>query len=149
MKVKVVIHDSKVRELGLTRRTEGSAGVDILASIDKPITLKPNETVLISTGISIFIEDPKYAGIILPRSGLGVNKGLILGNTVGLIDSDYQGEIKVCMWYRGDNLVTVEPYDRVAQLVIIPIERFNIEEVESFTVNTSRGINGFGSTGCK
>jgi dUTP pyrophosphatase len=126
--------------------TEGSAGLDLRACIDGVIQIAPQETVLLPTGISICIADPKLAAVILPRSGLGHKHGIVLGNLVGLIDSDYQGELKISCWNRGIEHFTVSPGDRMAQLVFIPIVQASFELVEQFS-ESSRGEGGFGSTG--
>lgn len=128
--------------------TEGSAGMDLRACMDTALTLEPGQTELIKTGLSIYIEDPAYAAIILPRSGLGHKHGIVLGNLVGLIDSDYQGELMISCWNRGTTTFTIEPGDRIAQLVILPVVQPNFRVVESFEA-TERGIGGFGSSGHK
>jgi dUTP pyrophosphatase len=124
----------------------GSAGLDLRACIENVYTLNPRETFLIPTGISIFIKDPGYAGIILPRSGLGHKHGIVLGNLVGLIDSDYQGELLVSCWNRSDKAFLINPLERIAQLVILPINQANFNLVDNFP-ESERGEAGFGSTG--
>ncbi|ADC72750.1 deoxyuridine 5'-triphosphate nucleotidohydrolase Dut [Thioalkalivibrio sp. K90mix] len=126
--------------------TDGSAGVDLRAMIDAPLTLEPGAAELIPTGLSIHIEDPGYAGMILPRSGLGHKHGLVLGNLVGLIDADYQGPLMVSCWNRGANAYTLEVGERLAQLVIVPVVQPQFHVVEDFE-ETARGIGGFGSSG--
>jgi len=126
--------------------TPGSAGLDLKAAIEAPLILAPGETTLIPTGLSIFIADPGYAGMILPRSGLGHKHGIVLGNLVGLIDSDYQGPLMVSAWNRSQTPFTIEPLERLAQLVIVPVARAAFEKVERFEA-TARGAGGFGSTG--
>ena len=126
--------------------TDGSAGLDLRACIDEPITVGPGETRLVATGIAIHIADPGYAAVILPRSGLGHRHGIVLGNLVGLIDSDYQGEVGISCWNRGSEPYVVEPGDRIAQLVVVPVARARFELVEEFT-ETKRGAGGFGHTG--
>ena len=126
--------------------TGGSAGLDLRACIDEGVVLRPGSTELIPTGLAIYIEDPGYAAIILPRSGLGHKHGIVLGNLVGLIDSDYQGELMISAWNRGDTEFVIEPGDRIAQLVVIPVQQVKFELVEDFT-NTERGAGGFGSSG--
>ena len=126
--------------------TPGSAGLDLKAAIEAPMMLAPGQTTLIPTGLSIFIADPGYAGLILPRSGLGHKHGIVLGNLVGLIDSDYQGPLMVSAWNRSQTPFTIEPLERLAQLVIVPVARAAFEKVESFDA-TARGTGGFGSTG--
>jgi dUTP pyrophosphatase len=125
--------------------TPGSAGVDLRACIDEPVTLAPGETILIATGIAIHLEDPGFCAMILPRSGLG-HRGLVLGNLIGLIDSDYQGELKISTWNRSQELKTIEPGDRIAQLVITPVIQPTFIEVDDFE-SSSRGEGGFGHTG--
>ena len=126
--------------------TDGSAGLDLRACIDTAETLEPGSTAMIPTGLSIYIEDPGYAALILPRSGLGHKHGIVLGNLVGLIDSDYQGELLISAWNRGQSSFTIEPGDRIAQLVIVPIAQPSFTVVQEFE-STSRGTGGFGSSG--
>lgn len=126
--------------------TDGSAGLDLRAMVKEPLTLEPGQTELLPTGMAIHISDPGYAGMILPRSGLGHKHGIVLGNLVGLIDSDYQGELMVSCWNRGNQPFTVEPGERIAQLVIVPVMQVQLEQVETFT-NTERGSGGFGHSG--
>lgn len=128
--------------------TSGSAGLDLRACIDKTIALLPGETILIPTGISIFIDDPSLAAIILPRSGLGHKHGIVLGNLVGLIDSDYQGPLMVSAWNRGQQSFEFTPGDRIAQLVFVPVVQAAFEVVDSFE-QSERGQGGFGHTGTK
>ena len=146
-KVKVKIIDSHLKEIP-KYATSGSAGLDLRASIDKSIVLKPNSTELIKTGLSIFIEDENYAAMILPRSGLGHKDGIVLGNLVGLIDSDYQGDLMISCWNRSDNDFEIKPYDRLAQLIFVNISRPQLDIVEDFK-KTERGSQGFGSSGKK
>ncbi len=126
--------------------TPGSAGMDLRACIDAPITLKPGDTELIPTGIAIHISDPGYAATILPRSGLGHKHGIVLGNLVGLIDSDYQGQLFVSCWNRGNTTFTIEVADRIAQLVVLPVAQVEFEMVDEFS-DSDRGEGGFGSSG--
>ena len=126
--------------------TAGSAGLDLRACIEHPVTIQPGQTVLIDTGLSLFINDSGLAATILPRSGLGHKHGIVLGNLVGLIDSDYQGPLMISCWNRGQQSYTVEPGERIAQLVIVPIVQVEFELVNEF-VETERGHGGFGSTG--
>ena len=126
--------------------TDGSAGLDLRAMVKEPMTLQPGDTELLPTGMSIFIHDPGYAGMILPRSGLGHKHGIVLGNLVGLIDSDYQGELMVSCWNRGQQPFTLEPGERIAQLVIVPVMQVELEQVESFSAS-ERGEGGFGHSG--
>jgi len=126
--------------------TDGSAGMDLRACIEHPVTLQPGATHLVPTGIAIYLEDPGMAAMILPRSGLGHKHGLVLGNLVGLIDSDYQGELMVSCWNRSGVAYTVSPGERIAQLVIIPVIQAQLQVVEEFAA-TTRGAGGFGHTG--
>lgn len=126
--------------------TEGSAGMDLRACIDKPLVIKPGETHLIPTGIAIHIADPSMAATILPRSGLGHKHGIVLGNLVGLIDSDYQGQLFISCWNRGNTEFTIEMGDRIAQLVVIPVIQVSLNQVESFD-ESDRGAGGFGHSG--
>jgi len=129
-----------------TYASEGSAGLDLLACIDDPVVINPGKTELIPTGISIFIQDPGYAGLILPRSGLGHKHGIVLGNLVGLIDSDYQGELFISTWNRGTTSFTINSLDRIAQLVIVPVSQATFNLVSDYS-KSDRGDGGFGSTG--
>ena len=126
--------------------TGGSAGLDLRALLDAPLVLQPGDTVLVRTGLAIYIEDPNYAGLILPRSGLGHKHGIVLGNLVGLIDSDYQGEIMVSCWNRGQAAFTLNPGERLAQYVLVPVVQAEFEIVNEFAA-TARGAGGFGSSG--
>ncbi|MCC5879518.1 MAG: dUTP diphosphatase [Idiomarina sp.] len=126
--------------------TEGSAGLDLRACLDKPLTIQPGQTVLVGTGLAMHIADPGLAATILPRSGLGHKHGIVLGNLVGLIDSDYQGELKVSVWNRGEQSYTVEPGERIAQLVVLPVVQVDLHIVDDFS-DSSRGEGGFGHSG--
>ena len=126
--------------------TPGSAGLDLRACLDAPLTIHPGETQLIPTGLSIFIEDPALAAMILPRSGLGHKHGIVLGNLVGLIDSDYQGELMISCWNRGSQSFTIEVGERIAQLVLVPVVQAEFDIVDEFTA-TERGEGGFGHSG--
>ncbi|MGA0808750.1 MAG: dUTP diphosphatase, partial [Burkholderiaceae bacterium] len=126
--------------------TAGSAGFDLRAVLDEPLQLEPGQTELISTGLSLYIENPGFAGLILPRSGLGHKHGIVLGNLVGLIDSDYQGPLMVSVWNRGNSAFTINPMERLAQLVIVPVAQVQFDLVDSFEA-TQRAQGGFGSTG--
>ena len=147
-RVRLKVLDPKVgREISLPRRgTDGSAGVDLRACLDEPLTLPPGECELIHTGIAIHLDDPGLAAVILPRSGLGHKHGIVLGNLVGLIDSDYQGELLISCWNRSPEPFLIEPGERIAQLVIVPVVRVDFEVVESFA-ESARGAGGFGHTG--
>ncbi|RDH82542.1 MAG: dUTP diphosphatase [endosymbiont of Galathealinum brachiosum] len=149
-KLQLKILDSRIgSEIPLPEyATDGSAGMDLRACIDGSITLKPGDTELIPTGIAIYISDPGYAATILPRSGLGHKHGIVLGNLVGLIDSDYQGQLFISCWNRGNKEFTIDAGDRIAQLVILPVLQVELETVEEFS-NSDRGDGGFGSSGHK
>ncbi|MGO2147530.1 MULTISPECIES: dUTP diphosphatase [Halomonas] len=126
--------------------TDGAAGMDLRALLDEPLTLNPGECQLVRTGLAIYIEDPSLAGMILPRSGLGHKHGIVLGNLVGLIDSDYQGELMISVWNRGQSAFTLSPFERLAQYVLVPVVQAELSIVDAFTDST-RGGGGFGSTG--
>ena len=126
--------------------TLGSAGLDLRACIDQSITLQPGATDLLPTGLAIYLEDPNYAAMILPRSGLGHKHGIVLGNLIGLIDSDYQGELMISCWNRSDTAFEIQPLDRIAQLVIVPVLQADFAWVDEFAAS-DRGDKGFGSTG--
>lgn len=144
--VQLKILDERITEQLPQYATTGSAGLDMRACIDAPIILKAGESILIPTGMAIYLADPNFAAILLPRSGLGHKNGIVLGNLVGLIDSDYQGEVKVSLWNRSGSDFVIEPFMRIAQMVIIPVIQANFELVDSFE-QSSRGAGGFGSTG--
>lgn len=126
--------------------TPGAAGLDLRACVDAPLTLEPGDSQLVPSGIAIHLADPGYAAIVLPRSGLGAKHGIVLGNLVGLIDSDYQGEVLLSVWNRGKAAFTIQPMDRVAQLVVVPVAQVELHVVEEFAAS-NRGAEGFGSTG--
>jgi dUTP pyrophosphatase len=128
--------------------TDGSAGIDLRACVDAAIELKPGDTQLIPSGIAIYLADPTLAAIVLPRSGLGHKHGIVLGNLVGLIDSDYQGQVFVSCWNRGQTTFTIQPGERIAQLVVVPVVQVEFEVVDEF-VATERGAGGFGSSGTR
>ncbi len=138
--------DARMAEQLPAYATPGSAGLDLRACLDAPVTLAPGQTTLIPTGLAIHIADPGLAAIILPRSGLGHKHGIVLGNLVGLIDSDYQGQLMVSCWNRGQAEFTIQPFERIAQLVIVPVVQAAFRRVDSFDTS-SRGAGGFGSTG--
>ena len=150
MKVQVKVLDARLgQEWALpSYATTGSAGLDLRACLDEAIEIAAGETVLVKTGLAIYIEDPNFAGLILPRSGLGHKHGIVLGNLVGLIDSDYQGQLFISCWNRGDTEFTSEEGDRIAQLVILPVIQVTLNQVDSFD-DTSRGAGGFGHSGKK
>lgn len=150
MKLDIKIIDDRLRlnELWPAYQTSGSAGIDLRACINKAIYIQPGETVLIDAGFAINLNNPEYAAMILPRSGLGHKNGIVLGNLVGLIDSDYQGSLKVSLWNRSDIAYEVKPMDRIAQLVIVPVKQVQFNVVDTFE-ESQRGEGGFGSTGGK
>jgi dUTP pyrophosphatase len=142
------ILDPRMRDFLPAYATPGSAGLDLRACLDAPLTLEPGQTALVPTGLAIHLADPGYAAMILPRSGLGHKNGIVLGNLVGLIDSDYQGQLMVSTWNRGQSAFTLQPMDRLAQLVVVPVLQVAFEVVEEFETS-DRGAGGFGSTGQK
>ena len=146
MKLEVRILDERLRAQMPDYATPGSAGLDLRACIDAALTLRPGETRLIPTGLAIHLADPGYAAMILPRSGLGHKHGIVLGNLVGLIDSDYQGPLMVSCWNRGSAPYTIEPGERIAQLVVVPVVQVELQLVDSFEAS-DRGAGGFGSSG--
>jgi dUTP pyrophosphatase len=145
-KLDVKILDARMRDQLPHYATSGSAGLDLRACIDEPITLAPGQTELVPTGIAIHLDDPGLAAVILPRSGLGHKHGIVLGNLVGLIDSDYQGQIFVSTWNRGNAPFVLNPMERLAQLVVVPVVQVELNVVDDFAAS-SRGAGGFGSTG--
>ena len=145
-RIDLKILDPRMKELLPAYGTPGSAGLDLRACIDAPLVIEPGQTVLVPTGLAIHIGDPGYAAMILPRSGLGHKNGIVLGNLVGLIDSDYQGQLMVSTWNRGHATFTLQPLDRLAQLVIVPVLQVGFNVVEEFA-SSERGAGGFGSTG--
>ncbi|MGN5725463.1 dUTP diphosphatase [Acinetobacter calcoaceticus] len=148
MKVQVKLLDQRLgKEWPLpSYATAGSAGLDLRACVDEAIDIEPGQTVLVKTGMAIYIHDINFAGLILPRSGLGHKHGIVLGNLVGLIDSDYQGELMVSVWNRGQTTFRLEPGERLAQYVLVPVVQAEFEQVEEFE-ETLRGAGGFGHTG--
>lgn len=144
--VDLKIIDSRLHEFMPSYATPGSAGLDLRACIDAPMTLAPNSTALIPTGMAIHLDNAYYAALILPRSGLGHKNGIVLGNLVGLIDSDYQGQLMVSCWNRSQTEFTLNPMDRIAQLVIVPVMQAEFHLVDDFEAS-DRGEGGFGSTG--
>ena len=144
--IEVKVLDARLADQLPAYSTPGSAGLDLRACVDIPTLLAPGETLLIPTGLSIHIKDPGLAAMILPRSGLGHKHGIVLGNLVGLIDSDYQGPLMVSCWNRGGAVFTIQPLERIAQLVIVPVVQARFRVVETFD-DSARGAGGFGSTG--
>ena len=144
--IELRILDERIRDSLPAYATTGSAGMDLRACIDAPATIAPGDTLLVPTGVAIHIANPGLAAVILPRSGLGHKHGIVLGNLVGLIDSDYQGPLMVSCWNRGRELFSLHPLDRLAQLVIVPVVQVNFAVVDSFTAS-ERGQGGFGSSG--
>lgn len=142
----IKVLDARLRGNLPAYATAGSAGLDLRACLDAPLTLAPGDTQLVPTGLAIHLGDPSYAALILPRSGLGHKHGIVLGNLVGLIDSDYQGQLMVSCWNRGRDAFTVQPMERIAQLVIVPVMQAQLNVVEAFS-DSARGAGGFGSTG--
>jgi dUTP pyrophosphatase len=146
MKIDVRIMDQRMAAQLPAYATAGSAGLDLRACLDQPLTLGANAWQLVPTGIAIYLKDPGFAAIILPRSGLGHKHGIVLGNLVGLIDSDYQGQLMVSAWNRSDTPFTIQPMERIAQLVIVPVVQAQFNVVSNFPA-TERGAGGYGSTG--
>ncbi len=146
MNVDVRILDARLREQMPAYATPGSAGLDLRACLEAPLALAPNAWQLVPTGLAIYLADPGYAALILPRSGLGHKHGIVLGNLVGLIDSDYQGQLMVSAWNRSPQAFTIEPMERIAQLVIVPVLQAQFKVVDAFPVSV-RGEGGYGSTG--
>jgi dUTP pyrophosphatase len=145
-KLQVKILDERIRGMLPQYASSGAAGLDLRACLDQPLVLNPGDSQLVPSGISIHVGDPGYAAVILPRSGLGARNGIVLGNLVGLIDSDYQGPLMVSLWNRGKAAFTIQPMDRIAQLVVVPVVQVQFEVVEEFAAS-ERGTGGFGSTG--
>ena len=146
MKLDLKILDARMREQLPAYATTGSAGLDLRACLHEPLTLNPGDTALVPTGLAIHVGDPGYAAMILPRSGLGHKHGIVLGNLVGLIDSDYQGQLMISTWNRGQTAFTLNPMERLAQLVIVPVVQAHFNIVDEFETS-ERGAGGFGSTG--
>ena len=147
-KLDVRVLDARLLEQLPQYATPGSAGLDLRACIDAPVTLMPGDTSLIPSGLAIHLKSPEYAAMVLPRSGLGHKHGIVLGNLVGLIDSDYQGQIFVSVWNRGQAEFTIQPMERIAQMIVVPVLQVEFNVVPDF-VASSRGEGGFGSTGKK
>ncbi|MGH8669165.1 MAG: dUTP diphosphatase [Burkholderiales bacterium] len=145
-KLEVKILDERIRGMLPRYATAGAAGLDLRACIDAPLSLVPGDSQMVSSGIAIHVQDPGYAAMVLPRSGLGAKSGIVLGNLLGLIDSDYQGPLMVSVWNRGKSAFTIQPLDRIAQLIVVPVVQVEFEVVEEFAAS-ARGAGGFGSTG--
>jgi len=147
-KLRIRILDPRLgREIALPKRAStGSAGLDLRACLDAPMMLEPGQTHLVPTGIAIHLEDPGLAAVLLPRSGLGHQHGIVLGNLVGLIDSDYQGQVMISVWNRGDHPFTIAPGERIAQMIVVPVVQVELEIVPEFE-ESARGAGGFGSSG--
>ena len=146
MKLDVKIMDARLRDAPPAYATAGSAGLDLRACLEAPLQLAPGATALVPSGIAIHLSDPGYCALVLPRSGLGHRNGIVLGNLVGLIDSDYQGQLMVSLWNRGTEPFVVQPMDRIAQLIVVPVVQVALNVVDSFGAS-ERGAGGFGSTG--
>lgn len=149
MKLDVRILDARLSAQLPAYATPGSAGLDLRACMDEPLTLQPNAWQLVPTGMAIHLADPGYAALILPRSGLGHKHGIVLGNLVGLIDSDYQGQLMVSAWNRSDVPFTIDPMERIAQMVIVPVVQARFNVVDDFASTSERGAGGYGSTGTR
>ena len=149
MQIDLKIMDPRIADQLPTYATPGSAGLDLRACIDAPLTLAPNAWQLVPTGMAVCLNDPGYAALLLPRSGLGHKHGIVLGNLVGLIDSDYQGQLMVSCWNRSDVAFTIEPMERIAQMVIVPVVQAQFNVVTEFAASSERGEGGYGSTGKK
>ncbi|MDR7149192.1 dUTP pyrophosphatase [Hydrogenophaga palleronii] len=147
MHIDLKVLDERLREQPPAYATPGSAGLDLRACLDAPLTLAPNAWQLVPTGLAIHLADPGFAAMILPRSGLGHKHGIVLGNLVGLIDSDYQGQLMVSAWNRSDVPFTIEPMERIAQMVIVPVVQASFRVVNDFAEASERGSGGYGSTG--
>jgi dUTP pyrophosphatase len=147
MQIDIKILDARLNDNLPAYATPGSAGLDLRACLDAALTLQPNAWQLVPTGMAIYLEDPGYAALILPRSGLGHKHGIVLGNLVGLIDSDYQGQLMVSAWNRSSTAFTIEPMERIAQLVVVPVVQAQFKIVQEFPAVSARGEGGYGSTG--
>ena len=145
-RLEVRVLDPRIREQLPHYATAGAAGLDLRACLDAPLALAPGQSELVRTGLAIHLGDPGLAAVVLPRSGLGAKHGIVLGNLVGLIDSDYQGEVMVSVWNRGQSAFTIQPLERIAQLVVVPVVQVELAVVDEFAAS-ARGSGGFGSTG--
>ena len=148
MRLDVRVLDRRLRDQMPAYATAGAAGLDLRAALEAPLTLAPGEAQLIPTGLAIHVADPRYAALIVPRSGLGHKHGIVLGNLVGLIDSDYQGQLMVSAWNRAQASYVIQPLERIAQLVVVPVMQVELNVVEDFAAS-ARGAGGFGSTGSR
>ena len=149
MNIDLKIIDARMADQLPAYATSGSAGLDLRACLNEPLTLQPNAWQLVPTGIAVHLKDPAYAAMLLPRSGLGHKHGIVLGNLVGLIDSDYKGQLMVSAWNRSDVAFTIEPMERIAQMVIVPVVQATFNVVTDFDTASERGEGGYGSTGKK
>jgi dUTP pyrophosphatase len=149
MNIDLKIIDARMADQLPAYATTGSAGLDLRACLNEPLTLEPNAWQLVPTGIAVHLKDPAYAAMLLPRSGLGHKHGIVLGNLVGLIDSDYQGQLMVSAWNRSDVAFTIEPMERIAQMVIVPVVQATFNVLTDFDTASERGEGGYGSTGKK
>ncbi len=147
MELELKILDERIRQHMPAYATSGSAGLDLRACIAQPLVLQPRAWQMVPTGMAVHLRDPGYAALLLPRSGLGHKHGIVLGNLVGLIDSDYQGELMVSVWNRSDTAFTVEPLERIAQMVIVPVVQAQFRVVDEFATSSERTTGGYGSTG--
>lgn len=147
MRIDLKVLDPRMAEHLPAYATSGSAGLDLRACLDEPLTLAPNAWQLVPTGLAVHLADPAYAAMLLPRSGLGHKHGIVLGNLVGLIDSDYQGQLMVSCWNRSPTAFTIEPMERIAQMVIVPVVQAQLRVVDDFAAASERGAGGYGSTG--
>ncbi len=145
-RLEVKVLDERIRGMLPRYATAGAAGLDLRACLDSPLTLNPGDSQLVSSGVAIHVGDPGYAAVVLPRSGLGAKSGIVLGNLVGRIDSDYQGPLMISVWNRGKSAFTIQPLDRIAQLVVLPVMQVELAVVDEFA-ESARGAGGFGSTG--
>lgn len=146
--IEVLLHDAVLRDkYGPSYATDGAAGLDLRACVKEPLELRPGETRMVSAGLAVHIEDVGLCGMLVPRSGLGAKLGIVLGNLVGIVDSDYTGEIRIALWNRGDETRTVQPYARICQLLFVPVARPQMRFVKAFARRSVRGAGGFGSTG--
>lgn len=147
MEIALKILDARLHEQMPRYSTPGSAGLDLRACIQEPMVLNPGEAILVGTGMSIHLRDPNFAALLLPRSGLGAKHGIVLGNLVGLLDSDYLAEVKISCWNRSSVAYTVQPLERIAQMVIVPVVQATFRVVDDHAEQTERNLGGFGSTG--